>query len=102
MIELTEAFLNLQSQAEVTALLNLLFTPTELKGLNTRWQGCQMAIQGSTQRKMRSSLGMGNSTAARCAKVVRKAEPEFRAFAIRLGILPNPECSKSSVSHDQA
>ena len=88
MVELREAFLNLQSQAEVTALLNLLFTPAELEGLNNRWRGCQMAIKGSTQRKIRSSLRMGNSTAARCAREVRKAEPEFRAFAGRLGILP--------------
>jgi uncharacterized protein YerC len=95
MVELAEAILGLQSQAEVSALLNLLFTPTELKVVSNRWLGCQMALGGSTQRSIRASLGMGNSTAARCARVAREAHPDFEPIAVRLGLAARPSITSS-------
>lgn len=96
MVSLDEALLELKSPAEAQALLNLLFTPTELNEISNRWFGCQMAFAGVTQRKISAETGVSGTTAARCARAVREARSDFAVLANRLGITSQISLSRKS------
>ena len=89
MVQLPEALATLRSATEVSAFLAVLFTPKEIAMIDNRWRACQLTIIGTPQRNICAELNVSNSTAARCARVVREASPEFRRIAARLG-LPGP------------
>jgi uncharacterized protein YerC len=86
MIQLPEALLALRSEAEVEALLGVLFTSKEFETISNRWKGCQLAVCGSTQRSISSQLKISGTTAARCARAVRDASSDFTQFVARLGV----------------
>jgi uncharacterized protein YerC len=87
-IELNDAFLALQTRSEISEMLNVIFTPKELKEIGNRWQACQMMLQGDTQRAIIAALHVGSTTAARCAKAVREAHSDFDQVIKRLGLPP--------------
>lgn len=90
-MSVAETLLGLRSHEEVEATLSILFTPLERKEIENRWQGCQMALRKRPQREISSALGMGKTTAARCARVVREAPSPFVHLALRLGLIePGP------------
>jgi uncharacterized protein YerC len=84
MLKLSKTFLALRTQEEVDRFLMTIMSSKEIKMLELRWKAVQLALQGSTQRKIRDSLKTSIASASRAARSAHASSKTVSAIVKRL------------------
>ncbi|GHS91716.1 hypothetical protein AGMMS49949_02560 [Alphaproteobacteria bacterium] len=91
-VDLCEAFLDLETVEDVYVFLMDLCTPKELKDFAERWAVCQLIAQNKTYRAIRAETGVSLTTIGRVARflqsepyggykrVLKKREKKYEKF----------------------
>ena len=81
---LTELLSQAKSEAELSQVIEMLLTPSELEGIIQRWQVMTLLCEGVPQREIMSRLGICLGKVSRGSRLLKYDNPEFAELLKRI------------------
>lgn len=75
MVSLEQSLVRIANVEQARKFMQAVFSPSEIKSIQHRWEAFQLLLAGSTQRSVASKLSISIATVSRAAAVLTTDRP---------------------------